>query len=131
MMATAEAATSTKPSGDLRNYILVTAAYWADTLTDGAIRMLVLFSFFQRGYSPFQVASLFIFYEVFGVVTNLVGGWVAARRGLKFTLFAGLATQIVALGMLGANPAWLSVPYVMVAQALSGIAKDLTKMSSK
>jgi MFS family permease len=129
-MATA-ATTAPRASGDLRNYVLVTAAYWADTLTDGAIRMLVLFYFFGLGYSPFQVASLFIFYEVFGVVTNLFGGWIAARRGLKFTLFAGLATQIIALGMLGANSAWLSVPYVMVAQALSGIAKDLTKMSSK
>jgi MFS family permease len=132
MMARAEAAMPTKQSGNLRNYILVTAAYWADTLTDGAIRMLVLFSFFQRGYTPFQVASLFIFYEVFGVVTNLVGGWLAARLGLKVTLFAGLGTQVVALSMLGlADPLWLTVPYVMVAQALSGIAKDLTKMSSK
>lgn len=131
-MATAASTTTARNgAGDLRNYMLVTAAYWADTLTDGAIRMLVLFYFFGLGYSPFQVASLFIFYEVFGVVTNLVGGWVAARRGLKFTLFAGLATQIIALAMLGANPAWLSVPYVMAAQALSGIAKDLTKMSSK
>jgi MFS family permease len=131
-MASAEAATPAKPSGDLRNYILVTAAYWADTLTDGAIRMLVLFSFFQRGYTPFQVASLFIFYEVFGVVTNLVGGWLAARLGLKATLFAGLATQVVALSMLALVPElWLTVPYVMAAQALSGIAKDLTKMSSK
>ena len=131
-MASAEAATPTKQSGDLRNYILVTAAYWADTLTDGAIRMLVLFSFFQRGYTPFQVASLFIFYEVFGVVTNLVGGWLAARLGLKTTLFAGLATQVVALSMLALVPElWLTVPYVMAAQALSGIAKDLTKMSSK
>src|SRR5687768_12396234 len=131
MMASAEAAAPTKQSGDLRNYILVTAAYWADTLTDGAIRMLVLFSFFQRGYTPFQVASLFIFYEVFGVVTNLVGGWLAARLGLKATLFAGLGTQVVALLMLGVDAAWLTVPYVMAAQALSGIAKDLTKMSSK
>jgi MFS family permease len=132
MMATAEAATPTEQSGDLRNYILVTAAYWADTLTDGAIRMLVLFSFFQRGYTPFQVASLFIFYEVFGVVTNLVGGWLAARLGLKATLFVGLATQVIALGMLALVPElWLTVPYVMAAQALSGIAKDLTKMSSK
>jgi MFS family permease len=131
-MAGAEAATPTKQSGDLRNYILVTAAYWADTLTDGAIRMLVLFSFFQRGYTPFQVASLFIFYEVFGVVTNLVGGWLAGRLGLKTTLFAGLATQVVALSMLALVPElWLTVPYVMAAQALSGIAKDLTKMSSK
>jgi MFS family permease len=132
MMATVEAATPTKQSGDLRNYMLVTAAYWADTLTDGAIRMLVLFSFFQRGYTPFQVASLFIFYEVFGVVTNLVGGWLAARLGLKTTLFAGLATQVLALSMLALVPEpWLIVPYVMAAQALSGIAKDLTKMSSK
>ncbi len=130
-MATAEITPPSRAAGDLRNYILVTGAYWADTLTDGAIRMLVLFYFFGLGYTPFQVASLFIFYEVFGVVTNLVGGFVAARRGLKFTLFAGLATQIVALGMLGADPAWLTVPYVMAAQALSGIAKDMTKMSSK
>src|SRR5215207_8716160 len=118
-------------SANLRNYVLVTAAYWADTLTDGAIRMLVLLYFNQRGYTPVQVAMLFLFYEVFGVVTNLVGGWLAARLGLKATLFAGLGTQVVALLMLGLNPEWLTVPYVMAAQALSGIAKDLTKMSSK
>ena len=70
-------------SADLRNYMVVTAAYWADTITDGAIRMLVLFYFYQRGYTPFQVASLFIFYEVFGIVTNLVGGWLAARLGFE------------------------------------------------
>ena len=118
--------------GDLRNYILVTGAYWTDTLADGAIRMLVLFYFFELGYTPFEVASLFLFYEVFGIVTNLVGGFLAARFGLKSTLFAGLGTQIVALLMLGLVPSsWLVVPYVMVAQAFSGIAKDLTKMSSK
>ncbi len=118
--------------GDLRNYVLVTGAYWADTLADGASRMLVLFYFYELGYSPFEVASLFLFYEVFGIVTNLVGGWLAARLGLKTTLFLGLGVQIVALGMLGLAPdAWLVVPYVMAAQALSGIAKDLTKMSSK
>jgi MFS family permease len=131
-MATAEVTAPAKRSGDLRNYILVTGAYWADTLTDGAIRMLVLFYFFERGFTPFQVASLFIFYEVFGIVTNLIGGWLAARLGLKVTLFAGLSTQVIALGMLAlVSPLWLTVPYVMVAQALSGIAKDLTKMSSK
>jgi predicted MFS family arabinose efflux permease len=115
----------------LTNYMLVTAAYWADTLTDGAIRMLVLLYFHQQGYSAIEVAMLFLFYEVFGIVTNLVGGWLAARLGLKTTLFAGLTTQVLALTMLALNPDWLTVPYVMVAQALSGIAKDLTKMSSK
>ncbi|MBK5234004.1 MAG: organoarsenical effux MFS transporter ArsJ [Thermoleophilia bacterium] len=122
----------TKRQGDLRNYVLVTGAYWADTLADGASRMLVLFYFYQLGYTPFEVASLFLFYEVFGIITNLVGGWVAARLGLKTTLFSGLAIQILALSMLGLAPeTWLVVPYVMASQALSGIAKDLTKMSSK
>jgi len=126
------AATDTAARGDLRNYALVTGAYWADTIADGAIRTLVLFYFYELGYSPFAVASLFLFYEVFGVVTNLVGGFLAARLGLKSTLVMGLGTQILAVGMLAVVPeAWLVVPYVMVAQALSGIAKDLTKMSSK
>ncbi|MEI6778472.1 MAG: organoarsenical effux MFS transporter ArsJ [Chloroflexales bacterium] len=119
-------------TSNLRNYVLVTLAYWADTLTDGAIRMLVLFYFYQLGYSAFQVASLFLFYEIFGVVTNLFGGYLGARFGLKATLFMGLGTQIIALSLLAfAPPSLLVVPYVMLAQALSGIAKDLTKMSSK
>ncbi len=118
--------------GDMRNYVLVTGAYWADTIADGASRMLVLFYFYDRGFSPLEVASLFLFYEVFGIITNLVGGWVAARFGLRSTLLAGLTTQLLALGMLALAPeAWLVVAYVMAAQALSGIAKDLTKMSSK
>ena len=118
--------------GDLRNYAVVTGAYWADTIADGAIRVLVLFYFYELGYSPFEVASLFLFYELFGIFTNLGGGYLAARLGLKATLLGGLATQLAALTMLGVVPeSWLVVAYVMVAQALSGIAKDLTKMSSK
>ena len=94
--------------------------------------MLVLFYFYDLGYSAFTVASLFIFYEIFGIVTNLVGGWLAARFGLRTTLFMGLATQVFATAMLGLVPAsWLVIPYVMTSQAFSGIAKDLTKMSSK
>jgi len=117
---------------DLRNYALVTGAYWTDTLADGASRILVLFFFYQLGYTPFELATVFAFYEVFGIITNLVGGWLAARFGLRATLFSGLMVQILALGLLGLAPeAWLVVPYVMGAQALSGIAKDLTKMSSK
>ncbi|HRD91175.1 MAG TPA: organoarsenical effux MFS transporter ArsJ [Accumulibacter sp.] len=116
----------------LRNYVLVTGAYWADTVTDGAVRMLVLFHFYGLGYTPFAVASLFIFYEVFGILTNLFGGYIGARFGLKTTLFIGLGTQLVALSMLAFAPqAWLVVAWVMISQALSGIAKDMTKMSSK
>jgi MFS family permease len=118
--------------GEMRNYILVTAAYWVETLVDGATRMLVLFYFYDLGYSAFTVASLFIFYEIFGIVTNLVGGFLAARFGLRTTLYMGLATQVFATAMLGLVPAsWLVIPYVMTSQAFSGIAKDLTKMSSK
>ena len=131
-MATVETSTPVKPASDLRNYIVVTGAYWTDTLTDGAIRMLVLFYFYQLGYNAFAVASLFLFYEIFGVVTNLFGGYLGQRLGLKATLFLGLGTQLLALGMLAFAPqAWLVIPYVMLAQALSGVAKDLTKMSSK
>jgi len=116
----------------MRNYVLVTGAYWTDTLVDGAIRTLVLFYFDRLGYTPLQVASLFVFYEIAGIVTNLVGGWLAARLGLKVTLFMGLAIQVTALCMLGFAPeSLLVVPYVMASQALSGVAKDLNKMSSK
>jgi predicted MFS family arabinose efflux permease len=115
----------------LRNYLIVTGGYWAFTVTDGAIRMLVVLYFHQLGYSPFEVAMLFLFYELFGVVTNLVGGWLAARIGLNNTMHMGMGLQVVALLMLAVPDPWLSVPYVMAAQALSGIAKDLNKMSAK
>ncbi|MBW2505083.1 MAG: organoarsenical effux MFS transporter ArsJ [Deltaproteobacteria bacterium] len=119
----------------LRNYILVTASYWGFTLTDGALRMLVLLHFYALGYSAFKIALLFVLYEFCGVVTNLIGGWVGSHFGLKITLSSGLALQIIALLALALlDPAWsepFSVAYVMGAQALSGIAKDLTKMSSK
>jgi predicted MFS family arabinose efflux permease len=118
-----------------RNYAVVTAAYWGFTLTDGALRMLVLLEFARRGFSPFTLALLFALYELCGVVTNLAGGWIASRLGLRFTLTAGLALQVVALGALAfldpAWPEWVAVGYVMAAQALSGVAKDLTKMSAK
>jgi len=116
---------------NVRNYLVVTGGYWAFTLTDGAIRMLVVLHFHLLGYSPFQVAMLFLFYEFFGIVTNLVGGWLGARIGLNLTMHIGMGLQVVALSMLTVPDAWLSVPYVMAAQALSGIAKDLNKMSAK
>jgi len=116
---------------ELRNYLTVTGGYWAFTITDGAIRMLVVLYFALLGYSPFEVAMLFLFYEFFGVVTNMVGGWLAARLGLNVTMHIGMALQVCALAMLAVPDAWLSVPYVMAAQALSGIAKDLNKMSAK
>ncbi len=119
----------------LRNYALVTAGYWAFTLTDGALRMLVLLHFNKLGYSPVSIAFLFLAYEFMGILTNLLGGWVGSRRGLNRTLVAGLALQIVALSALTFEQAnwkrWAAVAFVMAAQALSGVAKDLTKMSSK
>ena len=115
----------------LYHYLVVTGSYWAFTLTDGALRMLVVLYFHQLGYAPLDIALLFLFYEFFGIVTNLLGGWLGARLGLNLTMHLGIGLQIVALAMLTVDPAWLSVGYVMVAQALSGIAKDLNKMSAK
>lgn len=116
---------------DLKNYLTVTGGYWAFTLTDGAIRMLVVLYFHQLGYSALAIASLFLFYEFFGIITNLVGGYLASRLGLNVTMHLGMAMQVIALAMLTVPEAWLSVAYVMAAQALSGIAKDLNKMSAK
>jgi len=119
----------------LQQYGIVTANYWAFTLTDGALRMLVVFHFHELGYSTLEIAFLFLFYELFGVVTNLYGGWIGARYGLRLTLWVGTLLQILALLMLvpvaESWPKLLSVVYVMVAQAISGIAKDLNKMSAK
>jgi len=118
-------------SAGLRNYLIVTGGYWTFTITDGAIRMLVVLYFHLLGYSPFEVAMLFLFYEFFGIVTNLVGGWLGARIGLNNTMHIGMALQIFALVALMVPENYLSVAYVMAAQALSGIAKDLNKMSAK
>ena len=125
---------SARPEG-LPAYIAVTAAYWAFMLTDGALRMLVLLHFHTLGFSPVQLAYLFVLYEIAGIVTNLCAGWIAARFGLTSTLYAGLALQVVALLALAQlNPSWsvgASVAFVMLVQGASGVAKDLAKMSSK
>lgn len=118
-------------SPGIRQYLIVTGNYWAFTLTDGALRMLVVLYFHQLGYNALEVALLFVFYEFFGVVTNLVGGYLGARFGLNRTMNVGLGLQIFALAMLLVPAEWLTVLWVMVAQAFSGIAKDLNKMSAK
>ena len=121
----------TQSSQDLRNYFVVTLSYWGFTLTDGAIRMLVVLYFYQLGYSPLDIAMLFLFYELSGVITNFMGGWMASKMGLNTTMHLGMALQVFALLMLAVPESWLSVAYVMLAQALSGVAKDLNKMSAK
>jgi len=125
---------SARPQG-LAAYVAVTAAYWAFMLTDGALRMLVLLHFHTLGFSPVQLAYLFVLYEIAGMLTNLGAGWIAARFGLTMTLYAGLGLQVLALLALAQlDPAWtigVSVVYVMAVQGASGVAKDLAKMSSK
>jgi MFS family permease len=119
----------------IRAYAAVTAAYWAFMLTDGALRMLVLLHFNALGFSPIQLAWLFLLYELAGIVTNLAAGWLAARFGLAATLYAGLALQVGALVALAQlDPGWgipASVAFVMAVQGVSGVAKDLSKMSAK
>ena len=119
----------------LRQYLLVTSAYWGFTLTDGALRMLVLLHFFKLGFSPFTLAFLFLLYEAAGIVANLLGGWLATRFGITRMLMVGLSTQIIGFLLLSAvSPDWsmaLSVAWVVVAQGVCGVAKDLTKTASK
>ncbi len=120
---------------NVRSYLLVTGAYWGQTITDGALRMLVLLHFHLLGFSPFEIALLFVLYEAMGVVTNLLAGWIAARFGLESTLYAGLSLQVGALAALSfLNPEWttaLAVTYAALVQGVAGVAKDLTKMSAK
>jgi MFS family permease len=118
-----------------RNYAIVTTAYWGFTLTDGALRMLVLLHFYKLGYSPFALAFLFLLYEAAGVLANLIGGWLATRYGITRMLTVGLVTQIIGFTLLSLlNPAWtaaMSVAWVVLAQGICGVAKDLTKTASK
>ena len=122
-------------SNPTRNYAIVTAAYWGFTLTDGALRMLVLMHFYRLGYSSFTLALLFLLYEAAGVAANLVGGWLATRYGIARMLAVGLTTQIIGFLLLSLlNPAWtaaMSVAWVVIAQGICGVAKDLTKTASK
>lgn len=118
-----------------RNYAIVTAAYWGFTLTDGALRMLVLLHFYRLGYSPFTLAFLFLLYEAAGVLANLIGGWLATRYGIARMLTVGLVTQIAGFLLLSQlDPGWsasMAVAWVVVAQGICGVAKDLTKTASK
>ncbi len=120
---------------ELRNYLIVAASYWGFTLVDGALRMLVLFHFFKLGYSPFTLAFLFLLYELAGIVSNLIGGWLATRFGIPRMLAIGQFLQIAGLIMLSAlDPQWaavISVAWVVAAQGIAGVAKDLTKTASK
>ena len=128
------ASTSTA-SHAARNYAIVTAAYWGFTLTDGALRMLVLLHFYRLGYSPFTLAFLFLLYEAAGVLANLVGGWLATHYGIARMLTVGLVTQIIGFVLLSLlDPGWtaaMAVAWVVVAQGICGVAKDLTKTASK
>jgi hypothetical protein len=128
-------ATATWRESGVLAYIVVTLAYWAFMLTDGALRMLVLLHFHTLGFTPVQIAYLFLLYEFMGIVTNLSAGWIAARFGLTPTLYAGMGVQIVGLvALTRLDPAWslwVSVAFVMGMQGLAGVAKDLTKMSAK
>ena len=124
-----------QPRSALAAYAVVTAAYWSFMLTDGALRMLVLLHFHVLGFHPIELAYLFLLYEFMGIVTNLSAGWLAARFGLAATLYAGLTLQVIALlALTQLDPGWalpVSVAFVMVVQGMAGVAKDLTKMSSK
>ena len=133
--ATQNGPSAASPGNGARNYAIVTAAYWGFTLTDGALRMLVLLHFYRLGYSPFTLAFLFLLYEAMGVVANLIGGWLATRFGIQRMLVVGLCTQITGFLLLSQlSPTWtatMSVAWVVLSQGVCGVAKDLTKTASK
>ncbi len=119
----------------ISHYFIVTSSYLGFTLSDGALRMLVLFYFFKLGFSPLTLALLFLLYEFAGVVANLGGGWLTTRFGIRIMLLVGLSLQIIGLIFLSLlDPSFdyfLSIIWVLAAQGISGLAKDFTKTASK
>jgi predicted MFS family arabinose efflux permease len=117
--------------GNNKSFLSITLSYLGFSVTDGAIRMLVVLYFHNLGFSPFQIASLFLLYEIAGIFTNFIGGWIGTILGLNITLIAGMLLQVVSMGLLTVENTLLTVPYIMLMQGFSGVAKDLVKMSSK
>lgn len=122
-----------------RIYLIIAAAYLLFTITDGALRMLILFFAYTQGFSPLEIAIMFVLYECCGIVTNLLAGVVGSRIGLKYVLLVGLFLQLVSFaGLFGMHflmqvfeNRYFYVTYIALVQALSGIAKDSIKMSGK
>ncbi|MCR9247010.1 MAG: organoarsenical effux MFS transporter ArsJ [bacterium] len=112
-------------------FLVVTGCYWAFTLSDGALRMLVLLHLHAQGQTAWGLALLLLPYEIAGVFTNLAGGFLGARFGLKPLLVTGLLLQAVACQMLAVDSEDLTLGWVMLTQVLSGVAKDFAKTASK
>jgi len=119
----------------LRPFVIISITYLLFTVTDGAIRMIVLLHAYNKSFSALQVAFMFTLYELAGVFTNLAAGMMGARWGIRFTLIVGLCLQIFSYGLLfGWKDDWsqrTAIIYVTIAQMFAGIAKDLTKLGGK
>ncbi len=94
----------------LRADAAVTVAYWAFTLSDRALRLLVLLQFNGLGFKPILLAWLLLLYELAGAITYLYAGWIAARFGHATKLYAGLCLQIAALVALAQLDPMCSIP---------------------
>lgn len=119
----------------LRPFVIISITYLLFTVTDGAIRMIVLLHAYNKSFSALEVAIMFTLYELAGVFTNLAAGMMGARWGIRFTMIMGLCLQILSYGlMFGWQDEWSkeqAMVYVTVAQMFAGIAKDLTKLGGK
>lgn len=119
----------------LRPFVIISSSYLLFTITDGAIRMIVLLHAYNKSFSALEVSIMFSLYELAGVFTNLAAGLMGAKWGIKFTLIIGLSLQLLSYGlMFGWQDSWTkseAIIYVTVAQMFAGIAKDLTKLGGK
>lgn len=116
-------------------FAVISISYLLFTVTDGALRMIVLLHAYNLRFSAMQVAVMFVLYELAGVFTNLGAGLAGARWGIKMTLITGLCLQLLTYGLLFAwDEKWSqtqAIVYVTVVQMFGGVAKDLTKLGGK
>ncbi|CAM9245362.1 unnamed protein product [Scytosiphon promiscuus] len=145
--ATAAAKSSAaQPVAAMRNLYTAAMSYNGYTVTDGALRLIVLLHAADLGFNAIEIAFMFSAYEVAGVFTNLFGGVAGSKYGLRCTLLTSLTLQIACLAALtqtepilgdlkeatpGSTRYLEATIYITAWQALAGVAKDLMKLTGK
>ena len=81
-------------------FYIISICYLIYTITDSALRMIILFELFTRKFDIIAIGVMFSWYEAIGIITNLVGGILGSKHGLRLSLLIGLSNQLLGIGLL-------------------------------